>query len=45
MVADVPSIPMYVRPVFAISSNKVKGLTAPTTGEGSPWNANTWTIR
>ena len=45
MAKEIPSIPMYVRPVFAISSAKMKGLTAPTTGEGSPWNANTWTIR
>ena len=43
MVNDIPSIPMFVRPVFAISNKKVKGFTAPTTTEGSPWNANTWT--
>jgi peptide/nickel transport system substrate-binding protein len=42
---DIPSIPMFVRPVFAISSKKMKGMTAPTTLEGSPWNANTWTIQ
>jgi peptide/nickel transport system substrate-binding protein len=42
---DIPSIPMFVRPVFAISNKKMKGLTAPTTLEGSPWNANTWTIQ
>jgi peptide/nickel transport system substrate-binding protein len=45
MVKDVPSIPMFVRPVFAISNKKMKGLTAPTTLEGSPWNANTWTTQ
>jgi peptide/nickel transport system substrate-binding protein len=44
MVKDVPSIPMFVRPVFTIASAKMKGLTTPTTLEGSPWNANTWTI-
>jgi peptide/nickel transport system substrate-binding protein len=44
MVKDVPSIPMFVRPVFTIASKKMKGLTTPTTLEGSPWNANTWTI-
>ena len=43
MAKDVPSIPMYVRPVFVISAAKTKGLTVPTTQEGSPWNANTWT--
>jgi peptide/nickel transport system substrate-binding protein len=45
MVNDIPSIPMFVRPVFAISNKKMKGMTAPTTLEGSPWNANTWTIQ
>jgi peptide/nickel transport system substrate-binding protein len=44
MVNDVPSIPMFVRPVFAISNKKMKGMTAPTTQEGSPWNANTWAV-
>jgi peptide/nickel transport system substrate-binding protein len=39
---DIPSIPMFVRPVFAISNKKMKGLTAPTTQEGSTWNANAW---
>jgi peptide/nickel transport system substrate-binding protein len=42
---DIPSIPMFVRPVFAISNKKVKGFTAPTTLEGSPWNVNTWTTQ
>jgi peptide/nickel transport system substrate-binding protein len=42
MVKDVPSIPMYVRPVFTISSAKLKGPLPPTTQEGSPWNANVW---
>jgi peptide/nickel transport system substrate-binding protein len=44
MVAEVPSIPMFVRPVFTIASKKMKGLTTPTTLEGSAWNANTWTV-
>jgi peptide/nickel transport system substrate-binding protein len=43
IVNEIPSIPMFVRPVFAISSKKMKGLTAPTTLEGSPWNVNGWT--
>jgi peptide/nickel transport system substrate-binding protein len=41
---DIPSIPMFVRPVFAISSKKMTGLTAPTTLEGSTWNANAWGV-
>jgi peptide/nickel transport system substrate-binding protein len=45
MSRDIPSIPMFVRPVFAISNKKMKGMTAPTTLEGSPWNANTWTTQ
>jgi peptide/nickel transport system substrate-binding protein len=45
MVNDVPSIPMFVRPVFAISNKKMKGLTAPTTSEGSPWNVNAWGVQ
>jgi peptide/nickel transport system substrate-binding protein len=43
IVNEIPSIPMFVRPVFAISNKKMKGLTAPTTLEGSPWNVNGWT--
>jgi peptide/nickel transport system substrate-binding protein len=44
MAKDIPSIPMFVRPVFTIASAKMKGLTTPTTLEGSPWNANTWSV-
>ena len=44
MVKDVPSIPMFVRPVFTIAAKKLKGVTTPTTNEGTPWNANTWSV-
>jgi peptide/nickel transport system substrate-binding protein len=44
MVKDVPSIPMFVRPVFTIASAKLKGLTTPTTLEGDFWNVNTWSV-
>ncbi len=44
MVNDVPSIPMFVRPVFTIAAKKLKGVTTPTTSEGTPWNANTWSV-
>ena len=44
MVKDIPSIPMFVRPVFTLSSARLKGQLPPTTSEGSPWNANTWTL-
>jgi peptide/nickel transport system substrate-binding protein len=44
MAKDVPSIPMFVRPVFTIASKKLKGLTTPTTLEGDFWNVNTWAV-
>ncbi len=43
MSRDIPSIPMFVRPVFVIHTKKVAGPRTPTTTEGTPWNANTWT--
>lgn len=43
MVNDVPSIPMYARPVYVIRSAKVRGPVVNPTQEGSPWNVNTWT--
>jgi ABC-type transport system substrate-binding protein len=43
MVKDVPSIPMFVRPVFTIAAKQLKGLTTPTTLEGDFWNVSTWT--
>lgn len=45
MVKDVPSIPMYARPVFVINRATVKGPTVNPTSEGSPWNVNFWTTR
>lgn len=44
MAKDVPSIPMYVRPGFLISSTKVKGPILNPTQQGSTWNAETWTV-
>jgi peptide/nickel transport system substrate-binding protein len=43
MVPDVPSIPVYARPVFVIRNAKVKGPVVNPTTEGSPWNVNLWT--
>ncbi|MGH3134299.1 MAG: ABC transporter substrate-binding protein [Gaiellaceae bacterium] len=43
MVRDIPSIPMYARPVFVIRSAKVKGPVVNPTNEGSPWNVSGWT--
>ena len=42
MVRDVPSIPVFARPVFVIRNNKVRGPVVNPTTEGSPWNANVW---
>ncbi len=44
MAKDIPSVPMFVRPVFTIAAKNMKGLTTPTTLEGSPWNVSTWTV-
>ncbi|MBA2383943.1 MAG: hypothetical protein H0V68_04680 [Actinobacteria bacterium] len=44
MVKDIPSIPMFARPVFVIRSAKLTGPAVNPTQEGSPWNANTWSL-
>jgi peptide/nickel transport system substrate-binding protein len=43
MVRDIPSIPVYARPVFVIANKKVKGPVVNPTNEGSPWNVTGWT--
>ncbi len=43
MVKDIPSIPMFARPLYTISANKVKGMGVNPTQEGSPWNISQWT--
>jgi len=43
MVNDVPSVPVYARPVFVIRAAKVNGPVVNPTNEGSPWNVNGWT--
>jgi peptide/nickel transport system substrate-binding protein len=43
MAKDIPSIPVYARPVFVIRKRTVNGPVVNPTQEGSPWNANTWT--
>jgi peptide/nickel transport system substrate-binding protein len=42
MVPDVPSIPVYARPVFVIRRATVKGPEVNPTTEGSPWNVSVW---
>jgi peptide/nickel transport system substrate-binding protein len=43
MVPDVPSIPVYARPVFVIHRSNLKGPVVNPTTEGSPWNVANWT--
>ncbi len=43
MVRDIPSIPMFARPLFVIHKNGLKGPAVNPTSEGSPWNVSSWT--
>jgi peptide/nickel transport system substrate-binding protein len=43
MANDIPSVPVYARPVFVIRRNSVKGPVVNPTSEGSPWNVAGWT--
>ena len=43
MVKDIPSIPMFARPLYTINAAKVKGVAVNPTQEGSPWNISQWT--
>jgi hypothetical protein len=42
MVKDIPSIPLFARPIYVIRANTVKGPVVNPTGEGSPWNVANW---
>jgi peptide/nickel transport system substrate-binding protein len=39
---DIPSIPMFARPLYTINAAKVKGVGVNPTQEGSPWNVSDW---
>ena len=39
---DIPSIPMFARPLYTIAQSKVKGVGVNPTQEGSPWNVSDW---
>ena len=43
MVKDIPSIPMFARPIYVIRKAGLKGPAVNPTQEGSPWNVSTWT--
>ena len=45
MVKDIPSIPMFARPLYTINAAKVKGMAVNPTQEGSPWNISQWTTQ
>ena len=42
MVKDIPSIPLFARPIYVIRANTVKGPVVNPTQEGSPWNVANW---
>ena len=42
---DLPSIPLYTRPKFVISTAKLSGPVLNTTSEGTPWNVGTWQLK
>jgi peptide/nickel transport system substrate-binding protein len=42
MVKDIPSIPLFARPIYVIRANTIKGPVVNPTGEGSPWNVAAW---
>jgi ABC-type transport system substrate-binding protein len=42
MVKDIPSIPLFARPIYVIRANTVKGPIVNPTQEGSPWNVANW---
>jgi ABC-type transport system substrate-binding protein len=45
MAKQIPSIPMYARPIYVIRANTVNGPVVNPTQEGSPWNVSTWQTR
>jgi peptide/nickel transport system substrate-binding protein len=42
LVKEIPSIPMFARPIFMISNKRVKGPVVNPTNEGGGWNVSTW---
>jgi peptide/nickel transport system substrate-binding protein len=42
MVKEIPSIPLFARPIYVIRANTVKGPVVNPTTEGSPWNVANW---
>ena len=44
LAVDLPSIPLYTRPKFVISTDRVSGPVLNTTSEGTPWNVSAWQL-
>jgi len=42
MVKDIPSVPMFARPIYVIRKASLKGPAVNPTQEGSPWNVTSW---
>jgi peptide/nickel transport system substrate-binding protein len=41
---EVFSIPLFARPTFVITNNKVKGLVRNPTNQSTTWNAESWRV-
>jgi peptide/nickel transport system substrate-binding protein len=45
MAKQIPSIPLYARPIYVIRANGVNGPVVNPTQEGTFWNVHTWAAR
>ena len=45
LAVDLPSIPLYTRPKWVISSVNLSGPLLNTTSEGTPWNVAIWQLK
>jgi peptide/nickel transport system substrate-binding protein len=43
IVKDIPSIPLFARPIYVIRAKTLNGPVVNPTQEGSPWNVANWT--
>jgi peptide/nickel transport system substrate-binding protein len=44
MAEDVPSVPMFIKPIFLINNKRVSGTAINPTNQGSTWNVEKWTV-
>ncbi|HJS49660.1 MAG TPA: hypothetical protein VJ745_05005, partial [Gaiellaceae bacterium] len=45
LAVDLPSIPLYTRPKFVVSTGGLTGAVLNTTSEGTPWNVGVWQLK